>query len=101
MHSQSASIIIQFEMRIDCFKISPNSIFNKIKMSGLLNEGVGNWLEIFFLNIFFVVNQNKIRLNLQTGVLCILCTSNCEELVTQTNQQFIDQLSYKEKRNQK
>lgn len=101
MHSQSGSIIIQFEMRIDCFKISPNSIFNKIKMSGLLNEGVGNWLEIFFFNIFFVVNQNKIRLNLQTGVLCILCTSNCKELVTQTNQQFIDQLSYKEKRNQK
>lgn len=73
----------------------------KFKMSGLLNEGVGNWLKIFFFNIFFVVNQNKIRLNLQTGVLCILCTSSCKELVTQTNQQFIDQLSYKEKRNQK
>lgn len=51
--------------------------------------------------LWFVVNQNKIRLNLQTGVLCILCTSNCKELVAQTNQQFIAQLSYKEKRNQK
>lgn len=69
-------------------------------MLDLLNESEDNWFEIFF-KIFFVVNQNKIRLNLQTGVLCILCTSNCKELVAQTNQQFIAQLSYKEKRNQK